>query len=110
MMRHRWMIVGAICVGLALSGVAYASKGDVATIIERFVVKQFPDAASHFWIINNTQWDGDEMVVDINAVVLPMTQPNPVVNRFLLLIVDGRLTAAQNVPLESEAECRAEET
>ena len=44
---------------------AMTDAGDIGTIIEGFVAKQFPDAASHFWVVNDTQWDGDEMIVDM---------------------------------------------
>ena len=40
-------------------------QDEIGTIIESFVTKQFPDAASHFWVVNETQWDGDEMIVDV---------------------------------------------
>ena len=78
--------------GLALLPVqTMADTGDIGTIIESFVTKQFPDAANHFWIVNDTQWDG------------------PTASRFLLLIVDGRLRGIQNIPLDAEAECQKEQ-
>ena len=86
-----------------------ADTGDIGTIIENFVSKQFPDAANHFWIVNDTQWDGDEMIVDMNAIVTERRQDAPTANRFLLLIVDGRLRGIQNIPLDAEAECQKEQ-
>jgi hypothetical protein len=80
--------------------------GDIGTIIEGFVSKQFPDAASHFWVVNDTQWDGDEMIVDMNAIVTDRRQTPPTESRFLLLIVDGRLQGIQNIPLDAAAECQ----
>lgn len=85
------------------------STGDVGTIIENFVTRHFPDAASHFWVVNSTQWDGDEMILDVNAVVLARQQPRPVANRFLMLIVAGKLEAVQSIPLNAEPECRSDE-
>ena len=67
-----------------------ADTGDIGTIIESFVTKQFPDAANHFWVVNETQWDGDEMIVDVNAIVTERRQDRPTASRFLLLIVDGK--------------------
>ena len=29
-------------------------------------VRQFPNADAHYWVINETPWDGDEMVVDLH--------------------------------------------
>jgi hypothetical protein len=95
---------------LSVPNVGIASTEDVVSIIERFVTSQFPDALSHFWVINNTQWDGDEMIVDVSTVVLERRLKDPVSSRFLLLIVAGHLEAAQSVPLEDQAECRAETT
>ena len=85
-----------------------ADTGDIGTIIENFVSKQFPDAANHFWIVNDTQWDGDEMIVDMNAIVTERRKDAPTASRFLLLIVDGRLRGVQNIPLDAEAECQTE--
>ncbi len=99
-----------VLVALLVPNVGIASTDDVGSIIERFVASQFPDALSHFWVINNTQWDGDEMIVDVNTVVLEQRLKAPVSSRFLLLIVAGHLEAAQSVPLEGEAECGAEVT
>ena len=86
-----------------------SSTGDVGTIIENFVNRHFPDAASHFWVVNSTQWDGNEMILDVNAVVVPRQQPDPVANRFLMLIVAGKLEAVQSIPLNAEPECRSDE-
>jgi hypothetical protein len=98
-----------ICVALLLPAGISASTGDVGSLIEGFVTRHFPDAASHFWVVNGTQWDGDEMIVDVNTVVVQRQQPEPVASRFLLLIVSGKIEAAQNIPLEAEPDCRAEE-
>ena len=96
------------CLALCLPGFVSASTGDIGSIIEGFVTQHFPDASSHFWVVNGTQWDGDEMIVDVNTVVVQRQQP--IANRFLLLIVSGKIEAAQNIPLEAEPDCRQEET
>ena len=87
---------------------AMTETGDIGTIIESFVAKQFPDAASHFWIVNGTQWDGDEMIVDMNAIVTEQRQAAPIASRFLLLIVAGRLQGIQSIPRDASAECQPE--
>ncbi len=109
-MRHRGISFLTLCFYLWLSTPVGADTGDLSTIIERFVARQFPHAASHFWIVNNTQWDGDEMVVDVNTIVVERRRTEPVENRFLLLIVAGKLAAAQNIPLDASPECRPEQT
>jgi hypothetical protein len=108
-MGHKWILAGMLCGFLMLPSLVQASTGDVSTIIEKFVVRQFPDAAGHYWVINETQWDGDEMIVDVQAVVKERRDTEPTLSRFLLLIVAGELKASQNVPLEPGADCRTEE-
>ncbi|HLZ33820.1 MAG TPA: hypothetical protein VKP13_07375 [Nitrospira sp.] len=108
-MGHRWIVIATLCGLLVLPALAQASTGDLGTIIENFVVRQFPDAASHFWVINQTQWDGDEMIVDVHTIVKEPREVNPTLSHFLLLIVGGELKAVQNVPLEPGTDCQAEE-
>lgn len=108
-MRHQWMIVSALCGILALPALAQASTGDLGTIIETFVVRQFPDAAGHYWVINGTQWEGDEMIVDVHTIVNERRETEPTLSHFLLLIVAGELRGVQSIPLEPGADCRAEE-
>ena len=69
-MPHRYgLSMLLICLALILPAGVSASTGDIGSIIEGFVTRHFPDAASHFWVVNGTQWDGDEMIVDVNTVV-----------------------------------------
>ncbi|MEX5217779.1 MAG: hypothetical protein NW701_08130 [Nitrospira sp.] len=105
-LRYRFTLI-IFCLALCVPGFAAAGTGDIGTIIEGFVTRHFPDASSHFWVVNDTQWDGDEMIVDVNTVVVQRQQP--IANRFLLLIVSGKIEAAQNIPLEAEPDCRKEE-
>lgn len=104
----RLILLGCLA-GLLLPNQAMASTGDIGTIIESFVTKQFPDAASHFWIVNETQWDGDEMIVDVNAIVTDRVQAEPTASRFLLLIVAGTLKGSQSIPLDAATECQKEQ-
>ncbi|HTL62823.1 MAG TPA: hypothetical protein VL261_14360 [Nitrospira sp.] len=108
-MRYRWILFGVLVWAGTFTSPILASTGDIGTIVEKFVVRQFPDAASHYWVINETQWDGDEMIVDLETVVTERRDMEPTLSRFLLLIVAGELKASQNVPLEPAADCRTEE-
>lgn len=109
-MRYRWATMGALCIILTVSALSQASTGDVGTIIETFVVRQFPDAASHYWVVNETRWDGDEMIVDVHTIVVNEgRQAEPTLSHFLLLIVAGELRGVQNIPLEPGTDCRPEE-
>jgi hypothetical protein len=107
--RHRWILTGALSWLLILPTLVQASTGDIGTIIEKFVVRQFPDAASHYWVINETQWDGDEMIVDVHTIVKDRHDTEPMLSRFLLLIVAGEIKGSQTIPLEPGTDCRAEE-
>lgn len=95
---------------LTTSEWAQASTGELGTIIEGFITRHFPEATSHVWIVNGTEWDGDEMVVDVRTTVIERQLPAPIENRYLLLIKEGKLTAAQRIPLEDGADCQREET
>ena len=108
-MRHQWIVVGALCGALMFPWLVQASTGDVGTIIETFVVRQFPDAASHYWVINGTQWEGDEMIVDVHTIVNERRETEPTLSHFLLLIVAGELRGVQSIPLEPGAGCSPEE-
>ena len=111
-MRYQWILPGSLVLLLAsvYTPPTLASTGDVGSIVEKFVVRQFPNAASHYWVINETQWDGDEMIVDVQAIVTERRDREPTLSRFLLLIVAGELKASQNVPLDPAADCRTEDT
>jgi hypothetical protein len=108
-MRYRWIFLGVLFGLLVVPLWSQASTGDIGTIVEKFVVHQFPDAASHYWVINETQWDGDEMIVDVQTIVKERRDTEPTLSRFLLLIVAGEIKGSQNVPLEPGADCRTEE-
>ncbi len=108
-MGHKWILAGALCGFLMLPSLGQASTGDIGSIIEKFVVRQFPEAAGHYWVINETQWDGDEMIVDVHTIVKERRETEPTLSHFLLLIVAGELKGVQNIPLEPGADCRAEE-
>ncbi|MER3423078.1 MAG: hypothetical protein C4293_07465 [Nitrospiraceae bacterium] len=107
--KSAFLLLGLI-VTLPSSAPAHASTGDLSTVIERFMEKQFPEAKSHFWVVNGTQWQTDnEVVVDINTVVTNKAGQEPTENRFLLLIVGDKLAAAQNIPLDANTDCQPEE-
>ena len=92
---------------------AQASTGNVGTIMETFVVRQFPNAVGHYWGstlgINETLWDGDEMIVDVHTIMNELRATEPTLSHFLLLLVAGELREVQRIPLEAGADRRAEE-
>lgn len=108
-MGHRWILLAALCGLLFMPISTLASTDNLGSIIETFVLGQFPQSSAHYWIINETQWDGDEMVVDMHTIVQEKRQVAPMLNHFLLLIVAGELKGVQQVPLEPDADCQPEQ-
>lgn len=104
----------AVLLSLSLSLILLTSPGqakshNLSDIIESFVLTQFPDATSHFWVVNGTQWqEENELVVDLNTIVLKAAGQVPTENRYLLLIVSGKLAGAQHIPLDAAPECQPE--
>lgn len=109
-MCRRLILLSMLLFSLMAPGWTNAGTGDLGAIIEGFVTRHFPDATSHMWVVNGTQWDGDEMVVDVQTIVMEKRQTTAIENRYLLLIIEGKLAAAQRIPLENGPECRREET
>lgn len=108
-MGLRWVPAVMLLGFLSFPPLTQASTGDIGTIIEKFVIRQFPNSVSHYWVINETTWDGDEMVIDMHTIVKDRVETDLVLSRFLLLIVSGEIRGAQNIPLEPGTECRPEE-
>lgn len=108
-MQLRLAILFGLIMSLCLPTPTQATTVDLTLLIDTFVTRQFPEASSHLWIVNSTQWDGDEMIVDVNTIVVEKRQEAPLENRFLLLIIGGKLTATQSIPLDGSPECRPEE-
>lgn len=110
-MRPRlWLLSIVLLLNLTVPEWAHASTSELGSIIEGFVAGHFPDATSHLWVLNDTQWDGDEMIVDVYTYVVEKQQPAALENRYLLLIVAGKLIAVQRVPVGNGTDCQQEET
>lgn len=108
-MGLRWVPAVMLLSLLSLPPLTQASTGDIGSIIEKFVDGQFPNSVGHYWVINETQWEGDEMIVDVHTIVIERREAAPTLSHFLLLIVAGELKGVQNVPLEPGSDCQAEE-
>ncbi len=75
--------------------------------IDQFVAKIFPEAIHYHWVVNNAQTETThEMVVDINTFVTENgSDDKPIESRFLLLVMNGKVMAAQKIPLGSVVDC-----
>ena len=110
-MRSCIGLVLSVWIGLSIGFAPTSLAGieDMPTIIEGFVNKQFPDASSHFWVLNGVpQQQQNEVVLDINTIVTMSAGQLPDEDRFLLLVVSGKLAAAQRIPLDGETICQTE--
>lgn len=108
-MLIRWSVLIGFAISLWIAPPLQAKSGDISNVIESFVAKQFPEARSHVWVVNGTQWQADnELIVDLHTIVMGHSGSTPTENRFLLLIVSGKLAAAQNIPLDG-ADCQSEQ-
>ncbi len=87
---------------------AQASTGNVGTIMETFVVRQFPNAVGHY-IGDQRNSVGNEMIVNVHTNMHKRRATEPTLSHFLLLLVAGELREVQRIPLEAGADRRAEE-
>lgn len=85
----------------------HAAPPSVPSAIDQFVAKIFPEAIHYHWVVNNTQTEtSQEMIVDINTFVTKKgSDAEPIENRFLLLVLNGEVMAAQKIPLGSDVDC-----
>ncbi len=85
---------------------ASASSPAMPRVIDHFVVNLFPKARHYFWVVNAAQKATQrEMIVDLNTFTPQKEGESPVESRFLLLILDGEVFAAQNIPLNATVDC-----
>ena len=107
-MKHR--IVCALSImtlTTLLASPALGTPPSVPSAIDQFVAKIFPKASHYHWVVNDTQTETKhEMIVDINTFVTEKgSDTTPIENRFLLLVLDGEVKAAQKIPLGSHVDC-----
>lgn len=82
----------------------------ISTAIDLFVSNLYPKGSHYFWVINNTTTESpEEIIVDLNTSVRNLPEEAPTESRFLLLVVEGELFAAQKVPLDANVNCRSDE-
>ena len=101
------LLVGLLLFSPTVSESAYPG---VTTAIDQFVAKLYPKGSRYFWVINDTTSDfSNEMIVDINTELQVNSDEDPQANRFLLLLVKGKLMGAQQIPLGAKVDCHSEE-
>lgn len=90
--------------------VSEPSLHSITITIDRFVSALSPKGSQYFWVINNTTTQShEEIIIDINASVRNLSDKTLAESRFLLLVVEGELMAAQKIPLDANVDCGSEE-
>ena len=104
------VIAASMALSLSFATATVASSGVMPITIDHFVAKLFPEASHYFWVVNDSKKETQrEMIIDINTFVTQKEGATPMENRFLLLILDGRIFAAQNIPLNATVDCGPDE-
>ena len=107
----RYLPLTAIVLSLVLSPtVSQSAYPEVSIAIDRFVSQVYPKGSRYFWVINDTTTDiSNEIIVDINTELQVNSEEDPQTNRFLLLLVKGKLVGAQQIALGAKVDCHSDE-
>jgi hypothetical protein len=91
--------------------VSESAYSEVSLAIDQFVSQVYPKGSRYFWVINDTTSDvSNEIIVDINTELqVNSEEEDPQTNRFLLLLVKGKLIGAQHIPLGANVDCHSDE-
>ena len=87
-----------------------ANPSQVSTAIDDFVSTIYPKGSHYFWVINDSKAETQhELIIDLNTAVQDRIGEEQGKGRFLLLLVKGKLFAAQRIPLGAKVNCKNEE-
>ncbi len=106
----RIFLIAGMALSLSFSISTGTSSAVMPITIDHFVAKLFPEASHYSWIVNAAQEETQrEIIIDLNTFVTQKEGEPPVENRFLLLFLDGKILAAQNIPLNAIVDCGPDE-
>ena len=108
----RYLPLAALFLSLVFAPtVSESAYPDVSLAIDQFVSQVYPKGSRYFWVINDTTSGvANEIIVDINTELQVSSEEDPQTNRFLLLLVKGKLIGAQQISLGAKVDCHSEET
>ena len=108
----RYLPLTALFLSLVFAPTVSESSYPVVSLaIDQFVSQVYPKGSRYFWVINDTTSDvANEIIVDINTELQVSSEEDPQTNRFLLLLVKGKLIGAQQISLGAKVDCHSEET
>ena len=107
----RYLPITAFFIALVCSPtISESSYPEVSLAIDQFVSQVYPKGSRYFWVINDTTSDlSNEIIVDINTELQVTDKENAHPNRFLLLLVNGKLIGSQQIPLGAKVDCHSDE-
>jgi hypothetical protein len=108
----RYLPITVFLLSFALAPtVSESAYSEVSLAIDQFVSQVYPKGSRYFWVINDTTSDvSNEIIVDINTELqVNSEEEDPQTNRFLLLLVKGKLIGAQHIPLGANVDCHSDE-
>ena len=107
----RYLPIAVIVLSLVIAPtVSESAYPEVSLAIDQFVSQVYPKGSHYFWVINDTTSDvSNEIIVDINTALQVNSEEDAQPNRFLLLLVKGKLIGAQQIPLGAKVECHSDE-
>jgi len=108
----RYLPIAAIVLSLVIAPTVSESADPpkLLSAIDKFVSQVYPNGSHYFWVINDTTSDiSNEIIIDINTSLQVKAEEEAQPNRFLLLLVKGKLIGAQQIPLGAKVDCHSEE-
>jgi hypothetical protein len=107
----RYLPITAFLLSFALAPtIVESAYPEVSVAIDQFVSQVYPKGSRYFWVINDTTSDlSNEIIVDINTELQVNSKEDAQPNRFLLLLVKGKLIGAQQIPLGAKVDCHSAE-
>ena len=106
----RVSLIAGMVLSLSFSISTGTSSAIMPITIDHFVAKLFPEANHYSWVVNDSKKETQrEIIVDLNTFVTQKEGEPAVENRFLLLFLDGKILAAQNIPLNAIVDCGPDE-
>ncbi len=107
----RYLPITAFFISLVFAPtVSQSAYSEVSLVIDQFVSQVYPKGSRYFWVINDTSSDlSNEIIVDINTELQVDSKENAHPNRFLLLLVKGKLLGSQQIPLGAKVDCHSDE-
>jgi hypothetical protein len=108
-MRYLPILILLISV-VFIPSVGKSAHPSITITIDRFVSNLYPKGSHYFWVINATTTESpEEMIIDINTSLRNLPEEVPMESRFLLLVKEGELLAAQKISLDANVDCSNDE-